>query len=92
MRRKAANCYIIAGSNGAGKTTFATMRKATRLSLAEKAMQALAEAVAEVVGDHRRRDRPPAVWHNGEAIWISASEAVSLRENPTPYRTRKSNP
>jgi len=24
MRRKAPNCYIIAGSNGAGKTTFAT--------------------------------------------------------------------
>ena len=85
MPRKAANCYIIAGPNGAGKTTFTTMKKPTKSSLAEKAMQALVEAVAEVVEDHRRRDRPLAVWRDGKAVWIPATEAGALRETPTPY-------
>jgi hypothetical protein len=59
-----------------------------KLSLTEKAMRALAEAVAEVVEDHRRRARPLAVWRNGKAVWIPASEAASLHETPNPYRTK----
>ena len=61
------------------------MKKQTRSSLTQKAMQALAEAVAEVVEDHRRRARPLAVWRDGKAVWIPASEAGVLRETPTPY-------
>jgi len=66
------------------------MKKPTKLSLTEKATRALEEAVAEVVEDHRRRAKPLAVWRNGKAVWIPATEAGALREMPTPYRTRKS--
>jgi len=66
------------------------MKKPTKLSLTEKATRALEEAVAEVVEDHRRRAKPLAVWRNGKAVWIPATEAGALREPPTPYRTRKS--
>lgn len=59
-------------------------------SLTEKAMQALAEAVAEVVEDHRRRGKPLAVWRDGKAVWIPATEAGALHETPAPYRTKAS--
>ncbi len=48
-------------------------------------MRALTEAVAEVVEDHRRRGRPLAVWRDGKAVWIPATEAGALREEATPY-------
>lgn len=64
------------------------MKKPTKSSLTQKAMQALAEAVAEVVEDHRRRAKPLAVWRNGRAVWIPATEAGPLREMPVPYRTK----
>jgi hypothetical protein len=65
------------------------MKKSTQASLTQKAMQALSDAVAKVVEDHRRQARPLAVWRNGKAIWIPAPEASALRESPTPYRTEK---
>jgi len=64
------------------------MKKTTRSSLTQKAMQALSDAVARVVEDHQRRDRPLAVWREGKAIWISPAEAGVLRETPIPYRTK----
>jgi hypothetical protein len=57
-------------------------------SLTQKAMQALTDAVAKVVEDHRRQARPLAVWHDGKAVWVSATEVGALRESPTPYRTK----
>jgi hypothetical protein len=51
-------------------------------------MQALRAAVAKVVEDHQRRDRPLAVWRDGKAVWVSATEAGALRETPIPYRTK----
>jgi hypothetical protein len=51
-------------------------------------MQALTEAVAKVVEEHRRRGIPLTVWRNGRAVSISVTEAASLRENPAPYRTK----
>ena len=48
-------------------------------------MRALTEAVAEVVDDHRRRAKPLAVWRDGKAVWIPATEAGVLRETPIPY-------
>jgi len=45
-------------------------------------MRALADAVAKVVEDHRRRAKPLAVWRNGKAVWLSADEAETLRERP----------
>jgi hypothetical protein len=64
------------------------MKKSKTSSLTQKAMQALSEAVAKVVQDHRRQNRPLAVWRDGKAVWIPASEAGALRENPAPYRTK----
>ncbi len=57
--------------------------------MTQKAMQALADAVAKVVEDHRLQARPLAVWRDGKAIWVSATEAAALRETPAPYRIRK---
>ena len=56
--------------------------------LTQKAMAALTSAVAKVVEDHRRRGRPLAVWRDGKAVWISASEAGAPRETMRPHRTR----
>jgi len=58
------------------------MKKRTQTSLTQKAMRALADAVAKVVEDHRRRAKPLAVWRNGKAVWLSADEAETLRERP----------
>ena len=64
------------------------MKKLTKPSLTQKAMQALNDAVAKVVEDHHRRGRPLAVWRDGKAVWIAATEATALRETPIPYRTK----
>jgi hypothetical protein len=64
------------------------MKKAAQSSLTQKAMQALTSAVAKVVEDHQRRGRPLAVWREGKAVWISATEAGAMRETPTSYRTK----
>jgi hypothetical protein len=65
------------------------MKKSTPASLTQKAMQALANAVANVVEEHRRLARPLAVWRNVKAVWIPAAEADALRETPPPYRSEK---
>ena len=49
-------------------------------------MQALTEAVGKVVEDHRRRGIPLAVWRNGRAVSIPATEAAALRETPVSYK------
>jgi len=64
------------------------MKKLTKPSLTQKAMQALTDAVAEVVEDHRRQARPLAVWRDGKPVWIPATQAGALRETPIPYRTK----
>jgi hypothetical protein len=64
------------------------MNRQTKSSLTQKAMRALAEAVAEVVEDHRQRAKPLAMWRHGKAVWIPATEVGSLRETSTPYRTK----
>jgi hypothetical protein len=64
------------------------MKKNNKSSLTEKAMQALNEAVAKVVDDHRRQGRPLAVWREGKAVWVPATETGALHENPIRYRTK----
>ncbi|HEX5398344.1 MAG TPA: hypothetical protein VFY06_04775 [Verrucomicrobiae bacterium] len=64
------------------------MKKSSKPSLTQQAMRALADAVAKVVEDHRRRAKPLAVWRDGKAVWIPAGEIEPLRETPTPYRTK----
>ena len=64
------------------------MKKSINPSLTQQAMQALTDAVAKVVEDHRRRAKPLAVWRDGKAVWIPATEAGALHETPTLYRTK----
>ena len=63
------------------------MKKRTQ-TLTQKAMQALTEAVAKAVEEHRRRGIPLAVWRDGRAVSIPATEAGALSGTPTPYRTK----
>jgi len=65
------------------------MKKSTNPSLTQQAMQALADAVAKVIADHRRRSKPLAVWCGGKAVWIPAKEAGALNEAPTPYHVKR---
>ena len=65
------------------------MKKRGQSSLTRQATQALTEAVAKVVEDHGRRGIPLAVWRNGRAVSIPAEGVGALRENPIPYRTRR---
>ena len=64
------------------------MKKRTKSSMTQEAMQALTDAVAKAVEDHRRRGIPLAVWRNGRAVSIPASEAVALRKTPRRYQTK----
>lgn len=63
------------------------MKKSQTSTMAHRAMQALTDAVAKVIEDHRRRGKPLAVWRDGKAVWIPASEAATLRESSPAYRT-----
>jgi hypothetical protein len=63
------------------------MRKRAR-TLTQKAMQALTDAVAKAVEEHRRRGIPLAVWRNGQVVSIPATEAGALHEKATPYRAK----
>jgi len=64
------------------------MKKRKQSSLTQKALQALTEAVAKAVEEHRRRGIPLAVWRNGRAISIPAEEAGALHETPPAYVTK----
>lgn len=61
------------------------MKKPNKPSLTQQAMQALTDAVAKAVEEHRRRGIPLALWRNGRAVSVPATEAGTLRESPTPY-------
>ena len=54
----------------------------------DRAMQALTEAVAKVVEDHRQRGKPLAVWRNGQAVWMPVEPLGTLHETPPAYRTK----
>jgi hypothetical protein len=68
----AALCGRVADGNRA-------MKKGHRLTLGEKAMAALDEAVAGVVETYRRDGRRLAVWRDGKVVRISAEEAARSR-------------
>jgi hypothetical protein len=60
------------------------------LSLTEKATRAMKQANAKVIAEHRRQNRPLAVWQNGKVAWIPAPESmVGVRESAAQYQTKK---
>ena len=61
------------------------MKKSKQSSLTQKAMRALTEAVAKAVEEHRRRGIPLAVWRNGKAVSIPASQVSAIHETPPAY-------
>jgi hypothetical protein len=63
------------------------MKTHKQSSMTQKALQALREAVAGAVEEHRRRGIPLAVWRDGRAVSIPPTQAGALRETPTPYRS-----
>jgi len=50
-----------------------------RLSLQDKAMLALKEAVREVIEQHKKTGRPLPIWENGKLKYISAAQALKRR-------------
>lgn len=61
------------------------MKKSPPLSLTQKAVRALNEAVAQVIDDHRRQGRPLAVWRGGKAVWLPLSAVGTAQESAAPY-------
>lgn len=50
--------------------------KRKRMSLRDKAVAAMQEAIAAVIEDHRRRNVPLAVWKNGKVVMLSPKRIV----------------
>ncbi len=46
------------------------MKRRKKLTLQDKAMLALKEAVKEVVERHKKERRPLAAWKNGKVVYI----------------------
>ena|SRR2546421_2405524 len=65
------------------------MKKRTESSLTQEAMQALSDAVAKVVEDHRKRGRPLAVWREGKAVWVPSDRTELFRETQSSYEARQ---
>ena len=58
------------------------MKKSRPLTLTERAVRALHDAVAKVVETHRRDGRPLAVWRDGKAVWLPVSAPTAVRKTP----------
>ncbi len=46
------------------------------MSLRDKAVAAMQEAIAAVIEDHRRRNVPLAVWKNGKMVMLSPKHII----------------
>jgi len=47
------------------------MKKRKRMSLQDKAMEAMTKAVQQVIAQHKKTGRPLAIWKNGKVAWVS---------------------
>jgi F420-0:gamma-glutamyl ligase len=63
------------------------MRKPARteLSLTQKALAAMQDAVAKVIEDHRRRGRPVAIGRDGKVAWLTPEECSRVSESEEHY-------
>jgi hypothetical protein len=47
-------------------------------------------AVRKVIADHKRRNRPLAVWRDGKVVMLPPESVLAVRESPATYGTAKS--
>ena len=59
------------------------------LTLTEKVMRAIENAVAKVVEEHRRSGEPMAVWRDGKVILEIPEPVDTLREGESNYSMDK---
>jgi hypothetical protein len=59
-------------------------KNSSRTLLAYRAEEALREAVAEAIAEHRRNGVPIAVWRNGTVVRIPADQ-IEVREPQIQY-------
>ncbi len=61
----------------------------SELTLTEKVMRAMENAVAKVVEEHRRNGEPMAVWRNGKVVLEIPPPIDTLREGESNYTVDK---
>jgi hypothetical protein len=54
-------------------------------SLADQAVAAMRDAVRGVVEDHRRRNRPLAIWRDGKVVYRDPHDRNIVREDRGTY-------
>lgn len=54
-------------------------------TLTQKAVAAMDKAIREVIADHRRRNRPLAVWQDGKVVMLPPESVLAVRESPAKY-------
>lgn len=57
-------------------------------TLTEKAVAAMDSAVRKVLDDHRRRNRPVAVWQDGKVVLLPPDQALAVCEERSAYDTK----
>jgi hypothetical protein len=71
------------------------MKPISEMTLTEKATHAMEAAVEKVIAEHRRQNRPLAIYRDGQAIWVTADELAPLpppRLPPPPKTDDSRNP
>jgi hypothetical protein len=57
----------------------------SKISIIEKAEEALKKAVQETIADHKRTGDPIAIWRDGKAVFVDPEE-LEVREPKEKYR------
>ena len=65
---------IVAGSNGAGKSTAAPSVLRGALAVSDFVDRAINFAIREAVLQHKRAGSPIAVWSRGKVVWIQPKD------------------
>jgi hypothetical protein len=55
--------------------------KRKKMSLRDKAVTAMQEAVAAVIEDHRRRNAPLAIWQDGKVVMLPPDQFPVFRNS-----------
>ncbi len=57
----------------------------TELTMTEKVVAAMKAAVHSVIEDHRRRNRPLAIWKDGKVVYQDPYDRRIIREDDAQY-------